>query len=522
MTVRLPYTTFDIESGVQKRRNQEQIILFIGQMTSAGTATPLTIIEDIPNDGSWDTDFGIESMLAGMLRAAKQENVDTRMDAIAVTDNVGSADATSDITIVGTTSAITQLTLDIGSSINYSYTISVALGDAEADIAAAWETLINADTKRIVEASAALGVLTLTAKNAGLEANSISLRVTGDLAGLTSITVPAMAGGTLSPVIDTIPAVIGNRRYQHIVMPASYDVGAIATWLDARFNVDNAIRNGTLLISKTGLVADLKTLGEGYDNRSLDIYGNTEATNYNGSSLFELDTVIASKCAAIFALRLTDDANISRLTISTYGARDAFGGMHLASKPYHNTPFFNLPTIDPVNEISDTEQKELNAAGISFLGNNSTRTTIISGDVVTTYKTHPITGQPDISFKYQNYVDTLSEIREYFVNNSRARFAQSRATAGDIVKDMDMANENAISAYMNDLYEDLTDQALTVKGNDALRFFKTNKTVDLDIAAGKAVVNMKVPIVTQIREIEGVVELSFADISFTVTLQPAA
>ena len=517
MTVRLPYTTFDIESDIQKVRNQDQRILFIGQKVASGTATPLTIIEDIPNDTSWDTLLGATSMLAGMIRAAKQENVVSRMDAIAVEDNIGSTASTADITIVGATSADTELTIDIGSSINYSYTISVENGDNETAIAAAWETLINADSKRIVEASAVAGVLTLTAKNSGLEGNSIGLRVTGDLAGLTSITVPHMAGGTVSPVIDTIPTVIGNRRYQHIVMPQSYDVSAIATWLDGRFSVDNDIRNGTLLISKTDSVTNLKTLGNGYDNKSLDIHGNITAADYEGSSIFELDTVIASKCAAIWALRLTDDANISRLTLSAYGARDAFGGMHLASKPYHNTPFFNLPVADAGDEISNTEQKELNTAGVFFLGNNPVRREIISGDVVTTYKTHPVTSQSDISFKYQNYVDTLSEIREYFVNNVRARFAQARLTEGDIVDDIDMANENSISAYLNELYEDLTDEALTVKGNNALRFFKANKTVSLDVSTGKVVVNMKVPIVTQIREIEGVIE-----VSFTITLQAAA
>lgn len=521
MPINIPKITLDIESAIQKEQNQAQKILFIGQKLAAGTATPLTIIEDIPNDKSWDTLFDSKSILAGMLRTAKNLNQETRMDAIAVEDNVSSADATADITIVGTASATTELTLYVGSKLDYAYTISVSSGDTETVVAAAWETAINADANRIVEASAAAGVLTLTAQNAGLEGNFIGLRVVGDLGGLTSITVPHMASGTLSPDISTIPSIIGTDRYQHIVMPASYDVSSIATWLDGRFNVNNDIRNGTLIISITDSVADGKSLGNSYDNKSLDIHFNKEIsrTMYEGSALFELDTVIASQFAAIAALRLTEDANISKYTTGVYGARDAYGGVHIASKPYHNTPFFNLPVIDREDGLTQEEQNELNEAGLFFLGNNSARTTIIAGDVVTTYKTNPITSQEDGSFKYQNYVDTLSSIREYFVNNCRERFAQSRLTEGDIVFDLDMVNKTVISAYLDDLYGDLEQEGLTVAGSAALRFFKDerNKIIDIDIETGKATIDMKVPIVTQLREIQGVIQ-----VSFTIDLQQAA
>jgi len=149
-----------------------------------------------------------------------------------------------------------------------------------------------------------------------------------------------------------------------------------------------------------------------------------------------------------------------------------------------------------------------------FLGNNSPRTTIIAGDVVTTYKTNPITSQEDKSFKYQNYVDTYSEIREYYVNNSRERFAQTRLTIGELVKDIDMVNENIIRAYMAEIYGDLSIEALTVAGNQAIRYFKDNLNVELKPEERKATVNMKCPIVTQIGEIEGVIEASFP-ISFS-------
>ena len=516
MTVKVPKVTFNIVPSAEKEKNEAQKILFVGQKLASGTATQLTIIKDIPYDKSWDTLFGAGSILAGMIRSAKEINVETRMDAVALDDNGASIVATSDITIVGTTSAETTLTLYVGSDTNHKYTISVASLSSETVVAAAFETAINADVNRIVDPSAAAGVLTLTALNKGLEGNFIGLRLEGDLGGLTSITVPAMAGGTLAPDVSTLPTLIGKERYNRIVMPSTYDYSAIATWLDGRFNTENDIRDGVLIIGITDSVSNGKTLGDSKDNKSMAVHFNKLVSitdEWEGSALFELDYVLTSRIAAISSLRLTDDSNISRYTISTYGSKDAFGGMHMASKPYHNTPFFNLNPIESGFrfELTDEEQEELNESGLFFLGNNRARTTVIAGDVVTTYKTNPISGQPDGSFKYLNYVDTYSAIREYFVDNSRQRFAQSRLTPGDLIKDIDMANENTIRAYMTELYSDLNDYALTVGGPQAIRFFKDkhNLKVTLNYETGKATVNMVVPIVTQLREIEGVIRVSF-------------
>jgi phage tail sheath gpL-like len=43
----------DVEVGLAEQR-----ILFIGQMTSEGTATAEKLVQNIANDNSWDTLFG--------------------------------------------------------------------------------------------------------------------------------------------------------------------------------------------------------------------------------------------------------------------------------------------------------------------------------------------------------------------------------------------------------------------------------------------------------------------------------
>ena len=68
-TVRQPKVNVNIVNANVAVENTEQKILFVGQKTSAGTATALALNESIPNDGSEDTLFGRDSMLATMMIA---------------------------------------------------------------------------------------------------------------------------------------------------------------------------------------------------------------------------------------------------------------------------------------------------------------------------------------------------------------------------------------------------------------------------------------------------------------------
>jgi hypothetical protein len=109
-------------------------------------------------------------------------------------------------------------------------------------------------------------------------------------------------------------------------------------------------------------------------------------------------------------------------------------------------------------------------------------------------------------------VDTSSQAREYFHNNLLARFAQSRLTEGAVSRGRDMANEVVIKAYCEKLYQDLAgpDYVLVQDGEAAITYFKTNLTVTLDLALGKATITMLVPIVTQLRIIVATFKISFS------------
>jgi len=95
------------------------------------------------------------------------------------------------------------------------------------------------------------------------------------------------------------------------------------------------------------------------------------------------------------------------------------------------------------------------------------------------------------------------------VNNSRARYKQTRLTAGDLITNRNMANAASISSYLDQLYVNLADQALVPSSEAARKFFKDNKTVTIDMETGSADVIMRLPINPQLRKIEETFKVTF-------------
>lgn len=512
-TIQRPKVTLSILPATQEISVAPQRILFVGQKTSAGTATSGALVEDIQNDNSQDTLFGENSMLAGMIRAAKAINKVTQMDAIPLSDNGSGVAATGTVAFTGTATATGTLYITVGSTENYRYEIAVETGDTATVIGGKLETVINADAKAPVTAVNTTGSVVLTAVNKGTEGNTIGLRSEGTVAGVT-VALTAFASGATNPTITSIFDVIAGKRYQTIVWPSSYTLSTVVDFLDDRWNVDNEVLDGVAIVTKSDTYANLITAGTAQNSQCLVLFGNRllNDTLFKGPSMLEMNNVVSSEFAAIRALRLTEDANIVRYVPgATRGGLDAFGGPAIASLPYFNTPFFNLPIIPTAKGFSKEEVDDLADAGISVFGNNVTRTNIILSDVVTTYKTD-VAGNPDISFKYLNYVDTISTIREYMVANLRANYVQSRLTEGDLIQGRSMANEVSIRAFVSQLYVNLSgpDYVLTQAGAAAVKFFKDNLNVVIDMDEGEVTINMITPIVTQLREILGTIQIAFS------------
>jgi len=512
MTIKVPAVTINIIPAYQKEQNDEQRILFVGQKIASGTATPGVLYDNLDNANGQDPLFGKTSMLAGMVRAAKAINKVSRMDAIPLSDDGSAAAATGTIAFSGTATANGTIFVTIGSVVNHTYELDcVTTSSTATTIGDALVAAITADTTTTVTAVNTTGSVVLTAINKGLEGNKISLVVSGTVAGIT-YTNSGMSGGATNPSLTNLFNVIGGIRYQTIVFPSTYTVTSLVSLLNGRFNVDNNILDGIGLISYTDTAANLITMGNAQNTQNFAIHGNKIVSEsfYKGSAILELDAVIASEIAAIRALRLTDGADISQYVFSANGNLDNFGGIAISSLPYFNTTFYNLFPMFIGREFTDAEIISLKDAGVFVLGNNRTRTNIIAGEVMTTYKTDAASNE-DVSFKYMEYVDTSSNIREYIYNNLKTRFANSRLTNGDVIPNRIMANKQIIAAYLIGLYNDLaTIYVLTQAGEDARNFFIQNLSITLDLAAGKITIAMITPIVTQLREINAAMQIAFS------------
>jgi len=511
-TILRPKVTIDIIPAFQTIQNETQKVLFVGQMTTAGSATAGQLYTNIENNNQEDALFGRKSMLATMIRAAKRINKISRFDAIPLDDAGAATASVGNIQFSGTASASGIFKVFVGSKLNNYYELSVANTDTADDIGSQLEALINADTTSLVTAVNTSGDVALTAVNKGLEGDRITLSIEGEVTNI-SVTLTKFTGGGTNPTLTNIFDVVGNLRYQTVIWPSTYDLTELTTFLDNRFDVEDRILDGVGFVSITDSFSGLKTTANAKNTQNLVILGNQAVlqTYYVGGAIFEMDYVIAAYFGAIHALRLSPDADISRYVISTQGALDSIGGVGLATKPYFNTPFYYLPLIDHDKQFTDEEVDELTEAGATILGNNPANDIIIAADVVTTYK-RDIASNKDLSYKYLNYVDTASNIREFFQNNLRTRFQQSRLTLGDIVPGRAMANRGVISGYLIQLFVTLStaDYVLVPAGEDARNYFNQNKTIKLDLELGKVLITMKTPIVTQLRKIEIPMQLSFS------------
>lgn len=508
-----PPVTINITSASSLLGNTEQRVLIPGQMLAAGTAVSGVVIPLFPEDGSEDVLFGARSILTNQIKAFRKLNKQTRLDILPVVDAAGSA-AAGAFTFVGTATEVGQYTAIVGSGETGSVTLPVAVGDTVTSLAAALATLLTDLTNLPVTTTATLGVCAVTAANLGTVGNDYGLSIEGQVAGIT-VTITAMTGGATDPTTTGLLDVIDEDRYQTIVWARYLDLTVVSDFLDARFNVNNDILDGVAVSTVTDTFTNLFALGNTFNNKSMLILGNNieseanAALSYEGPAQLEFDAVQASCTAALRSLRHTVGANITSLLSGAVGA-DATGGPALASRPYFNTPVSNLAIIRSGFGFTKNEVEQLKNTGVSTLGNNRPRTSIIFGEFVTTYKTDSA-GNADPVFKFLNAVDTAVNIRESFFINFKAEYAQSRLTDGDLVEDRPMQNESSIRSFLTLIFVELSTIALTRIGEDNLQRFSAGTVININLESGLATILFnEVPIVGQLRGLIATLAISLA------------
>jgi phage tail sheath gpL-like len=496
MTVNTPISRFENLPATLPTTLAQEKLLFICQKTAAGTAVEGELYTQLETDLDYEDLAGKDSIGAAMIRAAqkKVENSERKpqFDAIFFDDAGGSVAAIGNIIFVNDPTSATA-----------DRTIYVTVGDEDPH-----EYKFNT-----------AGDVAFTAKNKGEEGNKLTLQVKGYVPGITiSITQPT--GGSGTPDISGVSTTIQNLRYQTVTMPETYDFDSFADFLDTRWppSPTGIIKDGALIVCLTDTLANLKTSTDAANQKVVGLFPNKPASLdpsghsdlvIKGAAHPQMNYVIAAKIAAIRALRLTSDADITEYTNAVLTSRDNTGGIHISTLPYHNIPLTDVPLADQRNVWTEEETLELLDAGYAIFGNNVENTAVLIGDVVTRYEKND-EGKDDPSYKYLNYLDQASIVREYFTVNLKSTYKNYRLTSGVVVPDENMADQGEIKAECIKLYGDLADIGVMVKGQAAKQLFIDSLVIiEFNEALGKVTLKFKNPIVTQVREIVGDIQLTF-------------
>jgi phage tail sheath gpL-like len=504
-----------LEAAVVDAFADRRIVIF-GQIGTTGTPTA---VSDALNTGiealttaEIKTLFGIDSNMTNTVLDCKASNGSkSPIDAVGVDAGAGNA-ATGTITFVGTATSAGEYKVSIVDEEKYQVTVVIPDTTDETAAALAVKTACDLLVDAVFSSGVALGVYTATANDTGTNANHYGIKIEGVVPGLvaTIASFQTLATGTGVPTITSTLDAIEGIRYTGVVWPEDWATTAIITEFEARFNPTNAIMDGTIFQGKTAIYADDLAAGPLLNTQVICLMGSPllALADNKGPAIVRPADWVASEFAGIRARRLTPDAPIADYVTTTSGRLDAFGGPHTASLPYFNTPLNLTPTTAATNLWTTEEQSALEASGFTTYGVNSAQTGMLMGPVVTT-RTTDAGGNPNVSFLYLNYVDTGSVCREIFFNVLKSTYAQSRSTAGDLIADLSMTNAEAVKAEALRIYKFLTTKGLTQAGRAAESFFSANTTVTLDASTGTYTMVSDLPIVTQVRNINYALQLSF-------------
>lgn len=217
------YFEFNTKLAVRTLPVNDQRALLIGQRLAAGSVAALTAVQ-VFSDAEAEAFFGPGSMLHRMVRAAIKAYGYMDITCIALDDAEAGIAASGTVTFAGPATGSGVLTLRVGTDL---VQVAVESGDTAAEIAAALAAQADEQTDLPVLATAAAGVLTLTAKHKGALGNLIKISATSTAAGVTAVVVP-MAGGQVDPTIATLLALVADAGHNLLITPYTDQTNLVA------------------------------------------------------------------------------------------------------------------------------------------------------------------------------------------------------------------------------------------------------------------------------------------------------
>ena len=353
---------------------------------------------------------------------------------------------------------------------------------------------------------------TFTANDVGTLGNKYTVNVVSIPAGLTYTGGGQLTSGATDPTLTTLLDTLATQRFHAISWPWESAYTVVQTFLEARNVINNAFLHGVAFIGFDDTEANIKTKVNGtnpLNSPNLLFIGNEKSAG-GVSAIITPPDWRAVELISIEALRLTSGSLLGQY-VATTSQLDVVGGPGSASLPLFNTPLKYTSLTDPASLFSDSSQQNLENYGFTIIGVNESKTSMITGQVMTTYKVNT-RGENDTSFKYLEYIRTGYEALEIFYRTFKADYAQSRLTQGDLVAGRSMANDNSIKGNCLRIYKILSsaDYTLLQSGRDAQKYFLNNLSVTTNLATGSVTISGQLPIVTQLRSITITFQLSFS------------
>jgi len=385
------YAEFNTALAVRTLPGNLQRTLIVGQRLAAGTIAANTVV-DVFSDVEAATYFGRGSIAHLMVRAALQANPYLSLQVIAVDDAGAGVLAAGTLTLVGNASGAGVLAVQVG---GVQAQIAVAAGDTPTVMAAALKAQFDAQPDLPLTATAALGVVTLTAKHKGTLGNGIRLAASMTAPGVAA-TLVGMAGGATDPAIDAALAVVfaGGHNIIVIAWNDTPNLTALRTHLDA---VSGPLEKRGCI----GIAAHTGTLGA--------------ATTL-------APTINSGRISMLF---LPGSYHERYQVAAAYGAVVAFE--EDPARPLNTLGLTGISAPPLANRLSRTEQE-------NCLYNGVTPSEVGPGEVVqivraiTTY-TKDAGGTPDISLLDLTTIRTLDYARKAWVDRISLRFPRSKKSA---------------------------------------------------------------------------------------------
>jgi phage tail sheath gpL-like len=301
----VPFWYAEINSGGSPYEGQSRLLL-AGQKTAAGSATAGVPVGPIQSEAEAIALFGNGSMLHHMYLKARRNAPFQPIWTLPLADPAGAA-ATGTITLSSAPGGTGVAVLRV---LGRRLAVQVLSSDTVTLVAAALAAAING-AGLPVTATAALGVVTLTARHVGTLGNGLAVRIVNDepnvlTAGNTAIV--ALAGGTGVPDLITPLANLGDDEFDWIAAPYA-DSNALNTIRDflsgtsGRWSPTKQLY-GHYITANFGTLSSNVTLGNSRNDRHVSIM----ASQISPSPVWEWAAALGGQVAA----HLTDAPELSR------------------------------------------------------------------------------------------------------------------------------------------------------------------------------------------------------------------